>query len=251
VVLQAVRKSYVVRCYNLLIRVTTDVAPEVLEHAPHRKYTYAVDIWALGVVLYICLCGFPPFSDEVNTHEFPSLAAQIKAGHYVYPSPYWDEVGDPALDLIDRMLTVDVDERITVDEALDHPWITQKEFNPNDSTDGLTGAIASMDFTRKKIKRERTLLSTLNEVQVDKVIQTKSNDPRPVKVYSKNPAATPDNTESVNDSQYAPIDVGKEDPPAANRDPKEFMELGGKADDPLFGTDGGSHYSKTDLAKAK
>ena len=51
----------------------------------------------LGVVLYICLCGFPPFSDELYTLENPyTLAQQIKLGHFDYPSPYWDSVGDPA-----------------------------------------------------------------------------------------------------------------------------------------------------------
>lgn len=41
------------------------VAPEILVSGNNRRYTKAVDIWSLGVVLYICLCGFPPFSDEL------------------------------------------------------------------------------------------------------------------------------------------------------------------------------------------
>jgi len=39
--------------------------------------------------------------------------------------------GDPALDLIDRMLTVDMEKRITIEECLEHPWTTQRELNPN------------------------------------------------------------------------------------------------------------------------
>ncbi|RYC61525.1 hypothetical protein CHU98_g4692 [Xylaria longipes] len=73
------------------------VAPEILAEGRHRKYTKAVDIWSLGVVLYICLCGFPPFSDELCSREFPyNLSQQIKSGRFDYPSPYWDSVGDPA-----------------------------------------------------------------------------------------------------------------------------------------------------------
>lgn len=43
-------------------------------------------------------------------------------GRFDYPSPYWDSVGDPALDLIDRMLTVDVKKRYTVEKCLRHIW---------------------------------------------------------------------------------------------------------------------------------
>ncbi|RAL15684.1 cytochrome P450 [Aspergillus homomorphus CBS 101889] len=129
-----------------------------------RKYTKAVDIWSLGVVLYICLCGFPPFSDELYTSENPyTLAQQIKMGRFDYPSPYWDSVGDPALDLIDKMLTVDVDKRITVDECLEHPWLTQSYPSLSDSTDGLTGALGKLDFSKRKLARERTLLSHIND----------------------------------------------------------------------------------------
>jgi serine/threonine-protein kinase Chk2 len=73
------------------------VAPEILVNNKARRYTKAVDIWSLGVVLYICLCGFPPFSDELEREDFPyKLADQIRKGLFDYPSPYWDPVGDPA-----------------------------------------------------------------------------------------------------------------------------------------------------------
>ena len=59
------------------------VAPEILEQRPYGK---ACDYWSIGVVLYILLCGFPPFYDEDNMLLFE----KIKHGRYSFPSPYWD-----------------------------------------------------------------------------------------------------------------------------------------------------------------
>ncbi|KAK6340710.1 hypothetical protein TWF696_009034 [Orbilia brochopaga] len=137
------------------------VAPEILMPSRNRKYTKAVDMWSLGVVLYICLCGFPPFSDELAP---PNLRDQIKEGRFDYPSPYWDSVGDAALDLIDRMLTVDPEERITVEEALEHPWVLNTAFNPAQSTDSdasLAGHMSGLAVRRTKLDRERTLIADM------------------------------------------------------------------------------------------
>ncbi|KAF3924617.1 hypothetical protein AA313_de0202183 [Arthrobotrys entomopaga] len=150
----------------------------------NRKYTKAVDIWSLGVVLYICLCGFPPFSDELAP---PNLRDQIKEGRFDYPSPYWDSVGDAALDLIDRMLTVDPDERITVEEALEHPWVTNKPFNPAMSTDSdasLAGHMQGLVVRRTKLERERTLIADM----VKESAVTESSKPRPEPLNGTKPA---------------------------------------------------------------
>ncbi|KAF2084258.1 lanosterol 14-alpha-demethylase [Saccharata proteae CBS 121410] len=205
------------------------VAPEILESSNHRRYTRAVDVWSLGVVLYICLCGFPPFSDELYSPENPfTLSQQIKMGRFDYPSPYWDSVGDPALDLIDRMLTVDVDKRISIDECLEHPWTRNADgaLSSYDSTDGLAGAMGGLDFSKRKPKRERTLLSSINDVQVSRVIETKENGP-PVKIYKKNPVDGPSQHNGNGTAQ-------RESSPAKNRQPDEFMALGGKGDQTLF-----------------
>lgn len=92
------------------------VAPEVLKK---QKYTASVDIWSMGVILYILLCGFPPFYDE-NT---AALYKQIKSGDYDFPDPYWKDITGYAKDLIKKMLTVDPVKRITIPQILQHPWI--------------------------------------------------------------------------------------------------------------------------------
>ncbi|KAF2759407.1 Pkinase-domain-containing protein [Pseudovirgaria hyperparasitica] len=224
------------------------VAPEILEPGNHRRYTRAVDVWSLGVVLYICLCGFPPFSDELWSDENPyTLSQQIKMGRFDYPSPYWDPVGDAALDLIDKMLTVNVDERATIDECLEHPWTTLAEINPKDSTDGLTGAIASLDFSKRKPHRERTLLATMNEVRVSRVIDIAPQSQ--VKVYEKNGSQSRKHnaTKSKTGTNGA---ANREGTPGADRNTEEFAKLGGKGDQALFPDDAGSIYEPDTVVKA-
>jgi serine/threonine-protein kinase Chk2 len=185
-------------------------------------------------VLYICLCGFPPFSDELYSAENPfTLSQQIKAGRFDYPSPYWDSVDDSALDLIDRMLTVDAEQRISIDECLEHPWITKDDkISITDSTGGLTGAIAKLDFAKRKFQRERTLLSDMNDITVSRVIKGAEGQD-PVKVYEKNA------------SQKVPMmQLTQEVKPDHERAPKEFVEMGGKGDETLYSEeDGGSRYA--------
>ncbi|KAH7198957.1 uncharacterized protein B0J16DRAFT_360560 [Fusarium flagelliforme] len=107
------------------------VAPEILAESAQRKYDLSVDIWSAGVVLYICLCGFPPFSDELYSRDFPyTLSQQIKSGRFDYPSPYWDDVGDPALDLVDSMLIVDTEKRFDVKKCMSHPWTAFNSSTP-------------------------------------------------------------------------------------------------------------------------
>jgi serine/threonine-protein kinase Chk2 len=189
-------------------------------------------VWSLGVVLYICLCGFPPFSDELYSAENPyTLSQQIKLGRFDYPSPYWDSVGDPALDLIDRMLTVDVNQRISIDECLEHPWTTKDTISVTDSTDGLTGAIQKLDFSKRKLQRERTMLSDINDIKIGRVIKGPEEQDA-VKVYEKNAS-----------QKVIKAQMTQEVRPDHARDPKEFIEMGGKGDETLYSEEeGGSRY---------
>ncbi|KAK4224251.1 hypothetical protein QBC38DRAFT_24376 [Podospora fimiseda] len=101
------------------------VAPEVISlDSRQRLYGTGVDIWSAGVVLYICLCGFPPFSDELTSEKFPyTLSDQIRKGKFDYPSPYWNSVCDAAIDLIDSMLVVNSAKRFTASQCLAHVWM--------------------------------------------------------------------------------------------------------------------------------
>ncbi|XP_045124343.1 calcium/calmodulin-dependent protein kinase type 1 isoform X2 [Portunus trituberculatus] len=93
------------------------VAPEVLAQKPYGK---AVDVWSIGVIAYILLCGYPPFYDENDANLF----AQILKGEFEFDSPYWDEISDSAKDFIRQLMCVDVERRFTCKQSLNHPWIS-------------------------------------------------------------------------------------------------------------------------------
>lgn len=96
----------------------TYVAPEILAET---GYGLKVDVWAMGVIMYILLCGFPPFVSQTNNQD--ELFDQILTGRFEFMSPYWDEISEPAKDLIKGMLQVDVSERFTALQVLNHPWL--------------------------------------------------------------------------------------------------------------------------------
>ena len=92
------------------------VAPEVLAH---DQYSSQVDLWSIGVIVYILLCGFPPFYGDNDAQMFK----KIKAGTYKFLAPYWDPISADAKDFVAKLLVVDPRKRMTAAEALNHRWL--------------------------------------------------------------------------------------------------------------------------------
>jgi len=89
------------------------VAPEVLL----GEYNEKCDIWSAGVILYILLCGYPPFG---GANDWEILLA-VKRGKYSFKGMEWKYVSEHAKDLIKKMLCP-VDKRLSAQDVLNHPW---------------------------------------------------------------------------------------------------------------------------------
>lgn len=93
------------------------IAPEVLR----QSYDKSCDIWSCGVIAYILLCGYPPFNGSNNDETHRS----ILKGQYYFPARDWKDASIEAMDFIVRMLQIDPQNRMTVEQALNHPWLVK------------------------------------------------------------------------------------------------------------------------------
>ena len=94
------------------------VAPEVLSS---NEYSHEVDLWSLGVILYIMLSGYQPF----NSHSIHAMYGMIIRGQYKFPSPHWDNISAEAKDLVKKLMCVDFKKRYTVEQIMKHEFITK------------------------------------------------------------------------------------------------------------------------------
>ncbi|CAJ1051697.1 MAP kinase-activated protein kinase 2 isoform X1 [Xyrichtys novacula] len=144
------------------------VAPEVL--GP-EKYDKSCDMWSLGVIMYILLCGYPPFYSNHGLAISPGMKRRIRMGQYEFPNPEWSDVSEEAQQLIRTLLKTEPTQRMTITEFMNHPWINQSMEVPQtplhtsrvlkeekdaweDVKEEMTSALATMrvDYEQIKIK---------------------------------------------------------------------------------------------------
>jgi len=116
-----------------------------------RNYDEKCDVWSCGVILYILLCGYPPFGGASDNE----ILQKVKKAKFRFDEEDWSKISEDAKDLIRKMLVKDPSERISAAEALKHPWMTKNAaVNPLN-----TKAINNLTQFRSKNKLRQAILA--------------------------------------------------------------------------------------------
>jgi len=125
------------------------VAPDILLATDESGYGPNVDMWAVGVLLYILLSGRLPFSGDSDEELFKA----IMEGDLVWKSPQFDEVSAEAKDLISHLIVVDTSKRYSAADALKHSFITNNNTKPLHNT--FMSGLKEVSSLKKKEKKTK------------------------------------------------------------------------------------------------
>ena len=127
------------------------IAPEVLK----GSYTTQCDNWSMGVVLFIMLSGKPPFGGKSNKE----IIDNVLKGTYNFSNPVWDQISEDAKDLISKLLNKQADERLTAEDAYNHPWISQQKDKEFEGVEISQDVFTNMTSYMNSLYLKRTTLS--------------------------------------------------------------------------------------------
>jgi calcium-dependent protein kinase len=94
------------------------VAPQVLA----GKYDHMSDLWSCGVIMYVLLCGYPPFFGETDSE----VLVKVRLGNFAFNAADWKNISEDAKNLIRMLLKMNPRDRFTAEQTLNHDWIKNK-----------------------------------------------------------------------------------------------------------------------------
>ena len=110
------------------------VAPEVLQGKPYDK---AVDLWSIGIITFLLLCGYLPFDD---LHSEREIARKTIYDPVPYDNKIWNKYSREAKNFVDGLLQKKPEKRLTIKEILEHPWIKKMDKMPQKRKGSKTGS---------------------------------------------------------------------------------------------------------------
>jgi len=143
------------------------VAPQVLA----GKYDQSSDLWSLGVIMYVVLCGYPPFYGETDA----DVLAKVRLGNFSFNAADWKSVSEDAKNLIRMLLKMNPRDRYTAEQALNHVWVKNKA--PKATNVALQGSLVDnlRGFrSQNKLKKAalHVIASQLGETQIKALRET-------------------------------------------------------------------------------
>ena len=108
------------------------VAPEVLRGKPYDK---SVDLWSIGIITFLLLCGYLPFDDK---HSEKEIARQTIQDPVPFESKIWNKYSPEAKNFVDGLLQKKPEKRFSIKEILEHPWIKKMDKVPDKRKDTKT-----------------------------------------------------------------------------------------------------------------
>jgi calcium-dependent protein kinase len=119
------------------------MSPQVIQ----GNYSYKCDIWSCGVIAFVCLGGYAPYSGEDENETAQIILDSKDDGGVFFDDPVWDAFSDEALDFINYLMTYEEEDRPTAEEALKHPWLNM-ELSMEDKTEKRMSARDSLATLR-------------------------------------------------------------------------------------------------------
>lgn len=164
------------------------MAPELVDALKGEATSYdkRCDLWSLGVIIYILLCGYPPFYGCCGSDcgwergEFcescqDQLFVSIQDGLYDFPEREWSGVSDEAKDLIRNLLVKDASRRYTAEMVLNHPWVkaggprwtsfleTPSVIRRNNSAKDLAAFAENANYVKRLVLQHETSSNHIDE----------------------------------------------------------------------------------------
>ena len=155
---------------NKFIGTSYYIAPEVLK----ERYDEKCDVWSCGVILFILLCGYPPFNGNTNVDIFHAIQNQ----NPIFGGEEWEDITSEAKDLIKLMLRKNPSERLSAEQCLQHKWFRTMQNLERNKNQKISKQIQinAIQHMAKFVHENRFKQAVLQFISTQFNIQKEEND---------------------------------------------------------------------------